>query len=144
MTDWWWKVGFTPRAIRHVHRNWHLSSSGVTSKGYIWVLSLEVASWAFEKKNFFQASVDHLCIKPYSNSKFLHGKKRWKPNLGREKEPLYFGTRYRKSPPPKEKYQWGSGGLQAWPETTSWWELITVLDRFTLSDQITVTAKYKT
>jgi len=25
--------------------------------------------------------------------------------------------------------QWGSGGLQAWPETGSWWEMITVLER---------------
>jgi hypothetical protein len=43
MTDWRWKVGFTPRAIRHVHPYWQLSSLGVIS--YIWVLSLESASW---------------------------------------------------------------------------------------------------
>jgi len=44
MTGWWWKVGFTPRAIRHVHPYWQLSSLGVISS-YIWVLSLETASW---------------------------------------------------------------------------------------------------
>ena len=42
MTDWRWKVGFTPRAIRHVYPYWQLSSLGVIS---IWVLSLETASW---------------------------------------------------------------------------------------------------
>ena len=36
------KLGFTPRAIRHVHSYWQLSSLGVIS--CIWVLSLETAS----------------------------------------------------------------------------------------------------
>ena len=43
----------------------------------------------------------------------------------------HFGTEYRKALPPwkgKEK-QWGSRGLQVWPETGSWWELLTVLVR---------------
>jgi hypothetical protein len=31
VTDLWWKVGFTPRAIRHVHFYWQLSSLGVQS-----------------------------------------------------------------------------------------------------------------
>jgi hypothetical protein len=37
------------------------------------------------------------------------------------KKRSHFGTEYRKAPPPqkgKEK-QWGSRGLQAWPETGS-------------------------
>ena len=34
------------------------------------------------------------------------------PTLIKEKEPLW----YCKIPPLKEKDQWGSGGLQAWPE----------------------------
>ena len=40
----------------------------------------------------------------------------------------HFGTEYRKAPPPREgkENQWGSRGLQAWPEPGSWWELITV------------------
>ena len=29
MREWWWKIGFTPWAIRHVRRNWQFSSSGV-------------------------------------------------------------------------------------------------------------------
>ena len=37
-------MGFMPRAIRHVHPYWQLSSLGVISS-YIWVLSLETASW---------------------------------------------------------------------------------------------------
>ena len=43
----------------------------------------------------------------------------------------HFGTGYCKGPPTeeKEKDQCGSGGLQAWPETVSWWGLITVLER---------------
>ena len=43
----------------------------------------------------------------------------------------HFGTEYRKAPPPrKEKEnQWGTRGLQDWPETGSWWELTTVLER---------------
>jgi len=46
-----------------------------------------------------------------------------------ELEPLE--TEYRKAPPPRKgkESQWGSGGLQAWPETGSWWELIIVLER---------------
>ena len=32
----------------------------------------------------------------------------------------------------ERKNQWGSRGLQAWPETGSWWELITVLERASL------------
>ena len=77
---------------------------------------------------------------------YLHEKKKnyagsatvtWKPlpTLIRRKR-SHFGTEYRKAPPPrkgkekgKEKGQWGSGRAQAWPETGSWWELITVLER---------------
>jgi len=29
MREWWWKIGFTPWAIRHVCRNWQFSSSSV-------------------------------------------------------------------------------------------------------------------
>jgi len=29
LREWWWKIGFTPWAIRHVRRNWQFSSSGV-------------------------------------------------------------------------------------------------------------------
>jgi hypothetical protein len=32
----------------------------------------------------------------------------------------------------QEEDQWGSGGLQAWPETGSWWELIIVLESLRL------------
>ena len=41
MTDWWWKVGFTPRAIRHVHPYWQLSSSCDISS-YLWILSFKL------------------------------------------------------------------------------------------------------
>ena len=43
----------------------------------------------------------------------------------------HFATEYRIAPPPRKgkENQWGSRGLQAWPETGSWWELITVLER---------------
>ena len=41
--EWWWKVGFTLRAIRRVRLNWLVSSSGVIST-YLWVLSLKIAS----------------------------------------------------------------------------------------------------
>ena len=53
MTDWWWKEGFTPRAIRHVCPYWHLPSSGVISS-YIWVLCLEGASWGTHTLGTFQ------------------------------------------------------------------------------------------
>ena len=36
-------MGFTPRAIRRVRRNWLVSSSGVISS-YLWFLSLKIAS----------------------------------------------------------------------------------------------------
>jgi hypothetical protein len=32
MREWWWKIGFTPWAIRHVRRNWQFSISGVAKK----------------------------------------------------------------------------------------------------------------
>jgi len=43
----------------------------------------------------------------------------------------HFGIGYHKtlSPEEGEKYQGGSGSLQAWPETGSWWQMITVLER---------------
>ena len=44
MREWWWKIGFTPRAIRHVRRNWLFSSLDAISS-YLWVISLIVASW---------------------------------------------------------------------------------------------------
>ena len=44
MRKWWWKIGFTPRAIRHVRRNWLFSSLDAISS-YLWVISLIVASW---------------------------------------------------------------------------------------------------
>ena len=50
------------------------------------------------------------------------------PHYSRKRR--HFGTGYRKTPPPTEKKgQWGPGGLQAWSETVSWWESITVLER---------------
>ena len=52
MTDWWWKVGFTPRATRLVRHYWQLSSLGVIS--YLWVLSLETASWGAHTLGTFQ------------------------------------------------------------------------------------------
>ena len=45
MREWWWKIGFTLRAIRPIRlrRNWqHLCSGAISS--YLWVLSLIVAS----------------------------------------------------------------------------------------------------
>ena len=51
MTDWWWKVGFTPQAIRHVCPYGHFSSLGVIS---IWVLCLESASWGTHTLGTFQ------------------------------------------------------------------------------------------
>ena len=58
--------------------------------------------------------------------RILHGKKTMQavkplPTLIKEKEPLWCRV--------VKKHQWGSRGLQAWPETGSWWELITVLER---------------
>ena len=44
-------MGFTPRAIRHVHPYWQLSSLGVI---YIWVLSLGTASWGAHTLGNFQ------------------------------------------------------------------------------------------
>ena len=44
-------MGFTPRAIRHMRRNWLLSSSGVIS---MWVLCLEGASWGTHTLGTFQ------------------------------------------------------------------------------------------
>ena len=41
MREWWWKIGFTPRKIRHWSPSWQHSSSGAI---YLWVLSLIVAS----------------------------------------------------------------------------------------------------
>jgi len=66
MTDWWWKVGFTPPAIRHVCPSWHLSSSGVI---YIWVLSLEVSSWGTHTLGTFQKYP--LFRPPFATSAFL-------------------------------------------------------------------------
>jgi len=34
MREWWWKVGFTPRKIRHWSPSWQYSSSGATSSPY--------------------------------------------------------------------------------------------------------------
>jgi hypothetical protein len=61
MREWWWKIGFTPRKIRHWSPSWqHLSLSAISS--YLWVLSLIVASWGahtqftFQKYPFFRPS----------------------------------------------------------------------------------------
>ena len=48
------KVGFTQRAVRHVHPYWHFSSSGVISKCYLWLLSLKTASWGAHTLGTFQ------------------------------------------------------------------------------------------
>ena len=61
----WWKIGFTPRAIRRVRRNWLVSSSGVISS-YFWVLSLKIGQFRrkysshIPKVPLFGASDDHL------------------------------------------------------------------------------------
>ena len=52
MKEWWWKIRFTPRAIRHVRRNWQFSSSGVAK--ILWVPSLETASWGAHTQFTFQ------------------------------------------------------------------------------------------
>jgi hypothetical protein len=58
MREWWWKIGFTPRAIKHVCPSWQHSSSGANS--YLWILSLIVASlgahaqFTFQKHPFFR------------------------------------------------------------------------------------------
>ena len=49
---WWWNVGFTPRAIRHVHPYRQLSSLGAQSN--LWVLSLRTASWGAHPLGTFQ------------------------------------------------------------------------------------------
>ena len=55
--------------------------------------------------------------------------RQWKllPTLNKEKEPLWYRVKllHREK---ERKNQWGSRGLQAWPEV-SWWELITVQER---------------
>ena len=54
------KVGFTPQAIRHMCPYWNLPSSDVIISSYVWVLSLEGASWGthalgtFQKYPFFR------------------------------------------------------------------------------------------
>ena len=68
-------------------------------------------------------------------ARFIWCQKERKENLRRQWHNLrkrsHFGTEYRKAPPPRKgkENQWGSRGLRAWPETGSWWELITVLER---------------
>ena len=60
----WWKILFTPQAIRHFCRDWQHSSSGAISSPYLWELSLIVASPGhrsqFTKVPLFGASDDHL------------------------------------------------------------------------------------
>ena len=53
MTEWWWKIGFTPRAIRQFCRDWQHSSLGAISS-YLWELSLIVASPGHHTQFTFQ------------------------------------------------------------------------------------------
>jgi len=62
MREWWWKIGFTLRAIRPIRlrRNWqHLCSGAISS--YLWVLSLIVASPGHHTQFTFQK---HPCLGP--------------------------------------------------------------------------------
>ena len=59
-------MGFTPRAIRHVRRNWQFSSSGVAKiSEHLWVLSLETASWGAHTQFTFQK---YPCLGPQMTS----------------------------------------------------------------------------
>jgi len=62
MADWQWKVGFTPRAIRHVHPCLWIWSSGVMSS-YLWVLSLEFANMVAHTQFTF---LKYPCLGPSS------------------------------------------------------------------------------
>ena len=55
-------------------------------------------------------------------------RRQWKPTLIKDKEPLVPGTVKFLHHKEKGKEQWGSWGLEAWPETRSWWRLIIVLE----------------
>jgi len=80
MREWWWKIGFTPRAITHWSPSWQHSSSGAISN--LWVLSLIVAnnccqsrppySIHISKPPLFGASDDHLCQIANDDPKYVN------------------------------------------------------------------------
>jgi len=57
MREWWWEIGFMPRAIRHWSASWQHSSSGAISN--LWVLSLIVASPGHHTQFTFR---NHPCL----------------------------------------------------------------------------------
>jgi hypothetical protein len=59
MREWWWKIGFAPRAIRQFSQYRQHWSSGAFS--YLWVLSFIVASPGAHTQFTFQ---NHPCLGP--------------------------------------------------------------------------------
>ena len=109
---------------------------------YWWYFSAGNLRWAAcpfpLRQSPHDISLQEICISVYpegAHDRCVNKKKKYAGSESHSPHQLrkrsHFGTKHRKAPPPRKerKNKWVSRGLQAWPETGSWWELITALER---------------